>query len=226
MRFLCLHGSGTNSQIFETQTAAIRYELGDHHTYEFAEGALPSVLAPEFNGIVSPKDDFFSYIDLDNLDSCVSALINLDTYISEEGPFDGVWAFSQGAMIAATYIVWKARQNTVQQRVAPPFKCAVFFSAWEAYDPDLLWKNHLRPLSLPTDGEVIHIPTAHIWGQCDISSAKASSVSGICASGTRQVFVHPGSHEIPGARMNAAVKSSVRIIRRVISLTHETHHQA
>ncbi|KAI2783794.1 serine hydrolase FSH [Daldinia loculata] len=226
MRFLCLHGSGTNSQIFETQTAALRYELGDHHTYEFVEGTLPSTVAPEFDGMVSSKDEFFSYIDLNNKESYISILKDLDNYISEEGPFDAILAFSQGAMIAATYIVWKARQNPKQQRMTPTFKCAIFLSAWDAYDPDLLLQGILRPLTPLTDKEAIRIPTAHIWGLGDASSTKASNVSEICVPDMRQVYVHHGSHEIPGARMNAAVKFSVRIIRRVISLAREMDHQA
>ncbi|KAI0891077.1 serine hydrolase FSH [Annulohypoxylon nitens] len=221
MRFLCLHGFGTNSKIFETQTAAIRYDLGDHHTYEFVEGTLPSPVAPGLHGIASADDEFFSYVDLDDLDTCTSALINLDTYIAEEGPFDGVLAFSQGAMIAATYIIWKTRQDPVLQRNSPTFRCAVFFPSWDPYDPDLLWKSCLRPMTHSADGEMIQIPTAHIWGQDDISSAKAANLSGICSSRTRQVYVHPGGHEVPGAKMNVAVKSSIRIIRRTISLADE-----
>lgn len=65
MHFLCLHGKGTNSKIFETQLSksdehavsvyitdpsdfvgAIVYQLGDGHTYEFVEGTVPEVAAP------------------------------------------------------------------------------------------------------------------------------------------------------------------------------------
>ena len=46
MRFLCLHGMGTNSRIFEAQTAAIRYLLGSEHTFEFIDGAVPTPMAP------------------------------------------------------------------------------------------------------------------------------------------------------------------------------------
>ncbi|KAI1759002.1 serine hydrolase FSH [Hypoxylon sp. FL1150] len=226
MRFLCLHGSGTNSKIFETQTAAIRYSLGDGHTYEFVEGTMPAAAAPEIKELVSPTDELFSYINLENMESCVSALANLDSYIATEGPFDAVLAFSQGAMIAASYITWKLRQNPALERKSPTFKCAVFFSAWSAYDPDALWKGKLRVLTPSVDGEIIHIPTAHIWGRNDKVSIKASDVSGLCAAGTRQVHVHEGGHEVPGARMSHAVKSSVRIIRRVISSAGEINRDA
>lgn len=34
------------SKIFEIQTAAIRYELGDNHIYDFVEGTIPSKMQP------------------------------------------------------------------------------------------------------------------------------------------------------------------------------------
>lgn len=187
---------------------------------------MPAAAAPEIKEMVSPADELFSYVSLENMESCVSALVNLDSYIATEGPFDAILAFSQGAMIAATYIIWKMRQNPALQRKAPTFKCAVFFSSWSAYDPDLLWQGKLRVLTPSVGKEIIPIPTAHIWGQNDKASIKASDVSGLCASGTRQVYVHEGGHEVPGARMNQAVKSSVRIIRRVISLASEIDQDA
>ena len=36
----------TSCQTFESQTAAIRYELGDGHEFEFVEGTTPAELAP------------------------------------------------------------------------------------------------------------------------------------------------------------------------------------
>lgn len=250
MRFLCLHGLGTNSQvgsswnhvivctvltswqIFENQTgksfthvrnypllmlhrhkAALRYELGYHHTYEFVEGTYSTDPAPEIRGATSTADEFFSYVDIQDISSWAKALDQLEEYLAVEGPFDGVFAFSQGAQLAATYIVHKTRQSPQSN---PIFKCAVFFSAGMAYDPDQLQQKTDRPLSHAVDGEVIRIPTAHIWGCNDSSSGE--QVSGICASECKEIYVHDGGHEIPGARMSVAVRSIVRAIRRVVSL--------
>ncbi|KAI0376972.1 DUF341 domain protein [Hypomontagnella monticulosa] len=215
MRFLCLHGMGTNSQIFETQTAALRFELGDNHTYEFVEGAIAAEVAPELQSMLSSTDDCFSYLDFDDMDSCNAALDQLDAYLTVEGPFDAVLAFSQGATIAATYIVRKLKANSELEKFISPFKCAVFFSAGGAYDPNLLLSGEIRLLTQDSDGEMIPIPTVHVWGRND-TAINAAEVSGICDPGSREVFVHEGGHEIPGARMNAEVKSIVRAIRRVV----------
>ncbi|GAB1316524.1 Family of serine hydrolases 3 [Madurella fahalii] len=212
MRFLCLHGLGTNAQIFETQTAALRYELGDSHTYEFVEGTIPTPMAPEFAHVASPTDDFFAYADFDDLTSCVKALNQLENYIASEGPFDGLLAFSQGATISATYLA-----HAQMRGVAVPFKCAIFFSAGGVFDADLLAKGEVSMLTPESVGEVIRIPTAHIWGLND-STVNSAAVAAVCAGEKRQVFTHDGAHEIPGVRSPADVKSSVRIMRRVISM--------
>lgn len=70
-----------------------------------------------------------------------------------------------------------------QQRVAapssPPFKCAIFFSAPVAYASDPLEKKgQFRALTRAQDGELIGIPTAHIWGRKD-TTIDAATVSGL-----------------------------------------------
>ncbi|KAI0142876.1 serine hydrolase FSH [Xylariaceae sp. FL1272] len=214
MHFLCLHGAGSNAQTFETQTAALRYELGDHHTYEFVEGVLPCPMAPELEGIASPHDqEYYKYIDENEVDTCIAAIRNLDAYIAAEGPFDGILAFSEGAMVAATYIKWKAKQSGLN-----PLKCAVFLSAWNAVDPDFLMnEGKIEILKAGANIDSVSLPTAHIWGKKDVSAPNSSRVSELFSADLREIHEHVGAHEIPGPRMTADVKSSVRIIRRTIT---------
>lgn len=195
-------------------TAAIRFELGDHHTYDFVEGHIPSEMFPQLREVASSTDEFFSYADIEDLDSCLNALDLLDAYVAAEGPFDGILAFSQGAIIASSYL---ARRALLRPDSASPFKCAVFFSAPAAYSFHALENGRFRKMTRDVDGELIRIPTAHIWGSND-ASIDAATVSSLCAPGTMEVYVHAGGHEVPGVRMNAAVKSSVQIIRRVVSM--------
>ncbi|KXX75425.1 Family of serine hydrolases 3 [Madurella mycetomatis] len=192
--------------------AAIRYELGDSHTYEFIEGTIPTPMALEFANVASSTDEFFAYADFDDLASCLKALNQLEVYVASEGPFDGLLAFSQGATISATYLAHAQRRG-----VTVPFKCAIFFSTGGVFDVDLLAKGEISMLTPEDVGEVIQIPTAHIWGLND-STVRSAAVAAVCAREKRQVFVHDGAHEIPGVRSPADVKSSVRVMRRVISM--------
>ncbi|KAI0165366.1 DUF341 domain protein [Hypoxylon sp. FL1284] len=211
MRFLCLHGIGTNAKIFETQTAAIRYELGDQHTYRFVEGTLLSTAAPEIEKIATASDEYFSYFDVDDASSLVSSLHLLDRYLTVEGPFDGIMAFSQGVTLAATYLAYKRRKGCQPDAY---FKCAIFFSAAGLVDLDSLGRGHIIPSKAASELECI--PSAHIWGRNDLE-CPAPVVADAFSSENREVYVHEGGHEIPGPSMNASVKACVRIIRRTVS---------
>jgi len=200
-------------------TAAIRFELGDHHTYEFVEGHLPAKMSAGLQDITSSADEFFAYTDNDNIkESCDDALDLLDAYLEAEGPFDGVLAFSQGASIVATYIARRLRQNPELERTNPAFKCAIFFSASSVFSIEDLRRGELREMTGDVDGEIIHIPTAHIWGSKDKRNNEAVDVSTLCAANVREIYVHDGGHEVPGAGSKIAVKSCVHTMRRVISI--------
>lgn len=46
MKFLCLHGMGTNAQIFEAQLAQIRNQLVGQHEFVFLQGEVETDPAP------------------------------------------------------------------------------------------------------------------------------------------------------------------------------------
>ncbi|KUJ19542.1 uncharacterized protein LY89DRAFT_642647 [Mollisia scopiformis] len=215
MHFLCLHGIGTSNQVFEVQTAALRYELGDNHSYEFVEGTVPWQLAPEVSSMFNPKDSYHAYFDPESAPSAQQALDQLDDYVHTEGPFDGIIAFSQGAALAATYIIRKSKQSKPGNHNEMPIKCVVFLSSTALYDYELYFeKGQLRVLDADIDSELIQIPTVHIWGEQDNLRKDSERLSRLCAQAT--VFVHGGAHEVPGLGSNANVTGAVNAIRRGI----------
>ncbi|KAI1179864.1 serine hydrolase FSH [Nemania sp. FL0916] len=217
MHFLCLHGMGTNSKVFESQTAALRYALGDHHTYEFVEGVMKTEIAPDLKGIFSENDQYFQYFDVDDAPSCRKAASDLEHFIAAEGPFDGVLAFSQGAALAATLMAQRWQRDPVAEAADPIFKCAIFFGAGLPCDPASLQGEHPQGLSAKLHGEVIHVPTTHVWGQKD-PSPYPPMLADLCKSELRQVYIHEGGHGIPGLQNGEALRESVRVIQRSISL--------
>ncbi|MCJ1396734.1 hypothetical protein MMC18_009626 [Xylographa bjoerkii] len=235
MRFLCLHGMGANnkacltkfpyqcrtaladsrSQIFEMQTAAIRYELGDHHTYEFVEGTVPCPLFPAFRAFLTPGEQYFTYFSIDSVASFQKAINDLDAYAAAEGPFDGIMGFSQGALLAASFIAGKV-QRTGQGRAGVPFKCAVFFSGTGPVQYEALGRGDDSGIEY-VEGEVIPIPTAHVWGAGDeIWPGRGRELSLSCKADARTVFVHDGGHDIPGARAKREVTGIVHALRRTV----------
>ncbi|KAI0532015.1 DUF341 domain protein [Xylaria digitata] len=217
MKFLCLHGQGSNSKIFESQTAALRYELGDHHTYEFVEGTIATQMDPDLKDIYSPVDEFFEYVNIGDLESCVAALDYLESYLRAEGPFDAVLAFSQGAALIVSYLMRRAQRESPYLDPAS-FKCAVLFSPVQALNPELLSQSSAQVLNGLVHGVNINTPTALIWGSND-AVTDAASISGLFYPDKSETYMHDGGHEIPGPRMKDNVRSIVQLIRRVVSLS-------
>ena len=152
---------------------------------------------------------------MESVESIRKALSDLKRYIAEDGPFDGVIAFSVGATLAATLIISELHKHRGPDTRAP-FKCAVFLSGGLPYDPAAVMRNEIQHLG--TGGEEpIQIPTAHIWGSNDVL-AKGTSVilSDLCNPHLKTVFVHDLGHDVPGARSHEAMNGAIRAIRRTI----------
>ncbi|KAK4183163.1 serine hydrolase FSH [Podospora australis] len=213
MRFLCLHGIGTNSQIFKMQTAAFRYELADNHKYEFVQGTVPWELPQELASLSDPSKTHYAYFDMTS-NSFIAALDNLEAYIESEGPFDGVVGYSQGAGLAAMLMV---RRSILRAHHVPLFRCAVFFSPVQVYDPvAYLEQGEVQVLGGKT---VISVPVAVVYGEKDDRKEECRSMQSICDPEKLSVFVHEGGHEIPGlgGTAKSGVLDSVKVARQAIT---------
>ncbi|TEY39883.1 hypothetical protein BOTCAL_0448g00090 [Botryotinia calthae] len=226
MRFLCLHGTGTNSQIFEMQSAALRSELGGNHTFQFLEGVIAVPPVPEIATYLTGKDECFTYFDYGSKDSISKALKDLGRYVVEEGPFDGIMAFSHGVSLASMFVIQSLQKSCEvlpgsphypAQTPCPIFKCAVFLSGVRPTNMGLSVEEdgQIRFLDEHLDGVIIDIPTAHIFAFNDaVIPGESKKLTELCASDTRAIFVHDQGHEVPKSR--EAVLGAVHVIRRVI----------
>ncbi|KAE8353620.1 serine hydrolase FSH [Aspergillus coremiiformis] len=244
MRFLCLHGIGSNSQAsnialmtFEQQTgthanavsyipistrpekltacpAAIRYELGNQHTYDFVEGVVP--WESSIKGSVHMEEATFSFCEPEEPQSCRQALHDLEEYIREEGPFDGIIGFSLGATVALSCLVNLYRCRKGNGSEDAPFKVAVFFSnARQPYDHDALDSNHIAYLDSTQAGKaLLDLPTAHIWGSADPLKEEAQRAVDFCNAEKRSIFVHAKGHEVPNSAEDTV--SIAKLINRAI----------
>jgi predicted esterase len=122
--------------------------------------------------------------------------------------------FSQGASLAATYMVRKAQQDPAA--LSHVFKCAVFLCGTDAWDV----RGEGAVLKASSVGELIHIPTAHIVGSKDQHYEASLRLSELCGRGSRVVFDHGGGHEVP--RDNKITEAMVYVIKDVIDKAHLT----
>lgn len=89
-------------------------------------------------------------------DSAQEALDYLYRIMREQGPFDGIIGYSEGATVAATLILHEQRRFETHG-IPPMFKCALFFAGWPPLNPDM------DALVLADESDLtISIPTCHI----------------------------------------------------------------
>ncbi|PYH68554.1 uncharacterized protein BO88DRAFT_366789 [Aspergillus vadensis CBS 113365] len=185
MRILCLHGAGTNSRIFEIQTAAIRYELGDNHIYDFVEGTVPSKMQPGIDAVALKDEPVYAYFDEHNPQTGFAAYHYLEEYLLEEGPYDGVIAFSQAGTMILTYLIHLAKQDP---RAEMPFKFAIILSITHPpLDYEALQKGRVMTVDLEATKGIIPIPTAHIWGSQDDPASRVATSNSVCKAEVRWV---------------------------------------
>ncbi|KAF4629254.1 hypothetical protein G7Y89_g8897 [Cudoniella acicularis] len=209
--FITVRESSCIFSVFTEKVQIVRYLK-----FKPQQSVLNSVTIIHIQNFLSEDGEYFEYFDGSSPESGLRVVKQLEKHIAAEGPFDGVIAFSQGAAVAATLLARPLCQDASKSCLTP-FKCAIFFSAVPAVDYDALSKGETRIIDNITDGELIQIPTAHIWGRKDSEWSDGSEkLSKICAADSRSVYIHDGGHEVPGLRLCDSLAETVKAIRRTV----------
>ncbi|EQL02221.1 hypothetical protein G6O67_000130 [Ophiocordyceps sinensis] len=118
-RILCLHGGGTNAQIFRMQCRAFKYHLGREFRFIFAQAPYPSKPGPDVTSVYSKYGPFRGWLrpvdEAEDRDLCateaslliqssINTAIDADNHLGATGEVVGVLGFSQGARIAASLL--------------------------------------------------------------------------------------------------------------------------
>lgn len=163
---------GTNSDILEMQTASFRAQLPSHFSFEFLEGQGSCTAADGVDQIY-PGPYLCWYEFPPSIENVAEAHRSVDEVIAEDGPFDAVLGFSQGAgtrrnqqaggafklimtsALAASILLRHELEAPLQP---PPFRLAVFicgslpFSINESSGFDL--SEVFQTLSDPLSGDI------------------------------------------------------------------------
>lgn len=136
------------------------------------------------------------------------AMEYIDEIVEEDGPFDGILGFSQGATMAFCYLHYRLRTRPFDPPFLP-FSCAIFISAsGTAKDQGTLVEY------VGSTGRSITIPTLHVYGKQDDSSVAATTMFDYCKAGGHVEFLlHPYGHNIP-----TDAESSQRILKAIKAL--------
>ncbi|KAI2631941.1 serine hydrolase FSH [Hypoxylon sp. NC1633] len=122
MKFLCLHGAGTNSNVLDIQTDPIRRALDTNAEFEFYDGFCEVEPVEEIKNIFAgPFYTWYSPgLGGQTLTEAKEELLDL---IETEGPFDACLGFSQGAALLSAVILDHQAKNPFGPNL---FKLAVF----------------------------------------------------------------------------------------------------
>ncbi|KAF2464530.1 uncharacterized protein BDR25DRAFT_241960, partial [Lindgomyces ingoldianus] len=202
--------------------ASLRSELGEEHEFEFVQGTIEWPMASGLEPISNPNETYYAYFEY-TPESALAAVEALERYISVEGPFDGILAFSQGAGLAIMFLL---RYCSLPPQRSPLFKCALLFSPTGMYDP-VAWINTGTIQKVDTTDRVtLTIASIVVWGEQDLDGV--SEDSGVAArlfdSDMVWIHVHNRGHEIPSAASVEAFRGMMRYIRRAITLARVLAH--
>lgn len=139
---------------------------------------------------------FFEWYSWDHLkrtppaETATNAIENVLSIVSEEGPFDGVVGFSQGAAIAASVLAHYSKQNPLEPQ-SNLFKFAMFICGSKPFTYDGM--NLIDPSSRP----VVQIPTAHVVGKKDMWYKESLGLLALCENQSTKVYDHGQGHVLP-----------------------------
>ncbi|SCU79596.1 LAFA_0B04214g1_1 [Lachancea sp. 'fantastica'] len=204
-KVLMLHGYAQSGTIFSSKTGGFRKALGKLG-YELFYPCAPNRIAGadmrEFDDIAtqfntqSGTDDIFGWWLKDPNDQYKVPQNTVDflrDYIIENGPFEGIIGFSQGAGYAG-YLCTDVRQLlglTLEQQ--PDFK---FFISFSGFRMAPAWFQNQYKENL------IKVPSLHVEGELDtvVESSRVMALFDACSSETRTLLKHPGGHFVPNGK--------------------------
>lgn len=137
--------------------------------------------------------------------SLVRSLAFLNKVIDEEGPFEGVIGYSEGAIMASS-LLYERMQRHVEN-----FKCAVFFCGMPPFYPD-----GSKVMLSDVYGEIFQIPTCHILGTDDPLIGRCLALYNLCSPSSRVLLETGANHMISWDENN--LREVPRAVRRALSL--------
>lgn len=208
MRILCLHGSGASGDIMKSQIAGIASHLPSTHEFDYLDSPLESSAAQELRDVYpGPYYCFFNQYSSSEIQSAVGFVREI---VEEDGPYDAVIGFSQGAAVAAAYI---SSVSSHYLDSSLQFKLAIFICA--ALIPPQVATGTELVKTIGALGQV-DIPTVHVVGRKDPCSPQSLELAKSCEKGTSQTLMSNEGHEVP--RDSVAVRSIAAMIEKASRL--------
>merc|ERR1711935_37385 len=181
---LCLHGYRQSGEQFRVKTGAFRKLLKKKCEYTFIDA--PHIIADgeEDRGWwFSTSDDNYMATEKSAIDTGFEATLNhVEQVLTEQGPFDGILAFSQGACLAAILCSIKNKRNL-------SFHWAILAAGYRSRTD-----QHAHYYL-----DEIYVPTLHIIGESDqvIPRPMSDELLSAFDAESAKVARHEAGHILP-----------------------------
>ncbi|KAH6869416.1 DUF341 domain-containing protein [Thelonectria olida] len=129
MRILCLHGFGSSGALLEKQMSNLRRELDPSFELVFVDGPFESERGPGVSEY--QPGPYYSHTQGYCPDDTAQAVGVLEETLEDQGPFDGIFGFSQGSSLTLSYLY---QQQAAGNPAAVKFAC--LFSTAMPCSPD------------------------------------------------------------------------------------------
>lgn len=195
LKILCLHGYRQNEHIFREKTGALRKLLKGKADFVFvsaphvipeAENLKRSAEQCERGWWFSRPDNSYNALDETDISSGYEESLAFTLHVLEEnGPFDGILGFSQGAAFLSILVhLQQAKPKLLESK---NFKFAIFISGFKS-----LVTSHQHCYSIP-----LHLPSFHIMGSGDQVIPPIASEMLAQHFSSITTYHHHGGHYVP-----------------------------
>lgn len=210
-KVLMLHGFVQSDKIFSAKTGGLRKnlkKLGYDLYYPCAPHSIDkkalfqseaekgrdaakefstSATSNEVYGWFFRNPDCFTSFDIDE-----KVFHYLHNYVLENGPFDGVIGFSQGAGLGGYLVTDFNRILNLTDEQQPALKFFISFSGFKLEDKAYQEDYH----------RIIQVPSLHVRGELDavVAESRMMALYDVWPDNKRTLLVHPGAHFVPNSK--------------------------
>lgn len=202
-KILALHGLAQSGDYFRSKTKGLRNEL-EKQGYELIYATAPNKYSPAdipdaLGDVETTGDDnhVLAWIEDDIANNSYklpqTTIDYLHNFVIENGPFDGVLGFSQGAGVAGYLVTDFNGLLNVTLEQQPPLHFFMAFSGFR-FRPECYQSQY--------DNHPITIPSLHVQGELDTITEpfKVEALFNSCTPETRTFLKHAGGHYVPNSR--------------------------
>lgn len=201
-KVLMLHGLAQSGPYFESKTKGFRRVL-EPLGYEFYYPTAPNKISPadlpvELGDVeASNGSEFNAWIVEDPTNGEYrlpeTSIQFLRQYILDNGPFDGIVGFSQGAGVTGYLMTDFHGLLGFTPEEHPPIKFFMAFSGFR-FRPEIYQEQY--------DKNIITVPSLHVQGTLDTVTEpeKVQLLFKSCREDTRTFLQHAGGHFVPNSK--------------------------